>query len=54
MVLYDPLSADVFRLVTVSRNTATLSVIEKTVDILLESIVTNLLLIAIGASITVS
>ena len=49
MVLYDPLSAGVLRLVAVSGNTATPGVIGKTVDILLESIVTNLLLTASGA-----
>ena len=49
MVLYDPLSAGVLRLVAVPRNTATPGVIGKIVNILLESMVTGLLLTAFGA-----
>ena len=49
MVLYDPLSAGVLRLVTVPGNTATSGVIGKIVDILLESIVASLFLTAFGA-----
>ena len=49
MVLYDPLSAGILRLVAVPGNTATPGVIGKIVDMLLESIVIVLPLIAPGA-----
>ena len=49
MVLYNPLSAGVLRLVAIPGNTATLSVIGKIVDMLLESMVASLFSTAFGA-----
>ena len=49
MVLYDPLSACVLRLVAVPGNTATPGVMGKIVDMLLESMVAGLLSTAFGA-----